>query len=165
MSLELRIKLTPEMIGRGLTESSQQRALFAWRALHVGQLPDLKWLHAIPNGGERNDKVAANMKAEGVRSGVVDCFLPVARGGFFGLYIEMKRPGRDARTNGGLSDKQKEFIGDMKDTGYHVVVCYSWQEAVDRICSYLQLSRTRGLVSKDEFPGSYLDGAQPGSGA
>src|ERR1043166_9911283 len=39
----------------------------------------LKWLHAIPNGGERTARTAALLKAEGVRKGGADVFLPVPR--------------------------------------------------------------------------------------
>ena len=38
--------------------------------------PCLKWLHHIPNGGLRNRVVAGKLKAEGVRAGVSDYFLP-----------------------------------------------------------------------------------------
>jgi hypothetical protein len=50
----------------------------------------LKLLYAVPNGGDRNLRVARKLKAEGVLAGVADLCLPAARRGYHGLYIEMK---------------------------------------------------------------------------
>ena len=55
------------------------------------QWPELRWLFAVPNGGWRAKRTAAAMKAEGAKPGVPDYLLPVARGGFSGLAIELKR--------------------------------------------------------------------------
>lgn len=118
------------------------------KSFHVGKyIKPLKWLHAIPNGGSRGDNAqsrairGAQMKAEGVRSGVADVFLPWPSGGFMGLYIEMKKPSEKpvrATSKGGLSDAQIEFGQDMKAAGYGWICCYSWREAVDVIRKYLE---------------------------
>jgi hypothetical protein len=52
--------------------------------------PALRMLHAIPNGGHRHKATAARLKAAGVKAGVPDICLPVARGDWHGLYIELK---------------------------------------------------------------------------
>jgi len=49
-------------------------------------------LHHIPNGGLRDKREGARLKASGVIAGVCDLFLPMARRGAHGLYIEMKLP-------------------------------------------------------------------------
>ena len=72
-------------------EGAEQRALFAWAKLNERSHPELALLHAIPNGGKRNPREAANLKAQGVKAGVPDICLPVPRGGCASLYIELKR--------------------------------------------------------------------------
>ena len=47
-------------------------------------------VYHIPNGGTRNKIEAANLKRQGVKSGVPDLCFPLARGKYHGLYIEMK---------------------------------------------------------------------------
>lgn len=71
-------------------EAREQEALFRWADFAVGTTPELKLLHHIPNGGSRNKAEAAHLKRQGVKAGVPDIFLPVARGGYHGLYIELK---------------------------------------------------------------------------
>jgi hypothetical protein len=130
--------MTPETLAKSGSESAHQTALFAWAALNVGKYPALKFMHAIPNGGERNVRVAAKMKAEGVRAGVLDIFLPVPKAGKHGFYIEMKRSDRRNHKNGGLSDEQLEFAKFAYEAGYWVTVCYTWEEARDKIVAYLE---------------------------
>lgn len=71
-------------------ESVEQTNLFRWAAYEQGKYPELKLMYHIPNGGSRNRLEAANLKKQGVKSGVPDICLPVARGAYHGLYIEMK---------------------------------------------------------------------------
>lgn len=113
-------------------EHTEQVALFRWAALTSRRLPQLKLLYAIPNGGHRHKAVAAKLKAEGVKSGVPDVFLPVPSGGFHGLYIEMKR-----RKGGTVSAEQKRWIEALGDQGYLVEVCKGWESAVAVIEDYL----------------------------
>lgn len=55
------------------------------------QWPELALLHHIPNGGTRDAVEAKHLKQQGVKSGVPDLCLPVPRGQYHGLYIEIKR--------------------------------------------------------------------------
>ena len=73
-----------------MTEHDEQAALFQWAELMAAQIPELRLMFAIPNGGHRHIGVARKLKAEGVKPGVPDIFLPVARNKFHGLFIEMK---------------------------------------------------------------------------
>ena len=131
--------MTPEQIAEADTEHAHQTALFCWAAANQARFPELRWMHAIPNGGLRSKAQAGKLKAEGVKSGVPDVFLPVARGKYHGLYIEMKKPAlqpvRGGR--GGVSDEQSEFIAAARANGYAAAVCYSWDHAKNLICRYL----------------------------
>ena len=73
------------------SESDEQIALFDWARVMTSQIPELRLLFHIPNGGYRNKITAARMAREGVKAGVPDLFLPVSRYGKHGLFIEMKR--------------------------------------------------------------------------
>lgn len=133
--------LTPEYYAKSNTEEAHQTALFCWAPL--SGIPELRWLHAIPNGGSRGDSVASakitggKLKAQGVKSGIWDVFLPVAKGAYHGLYIEMKRPETPTQTPGKLSEVQTEFGTFAKAQGYCMFVCYTWVEAKDALLWYM----------------------------
>ena len=114
-----------------MTESDHQKALITWVRLSVRRYPDLKYLYAIPNGGKRHIATAARMKAEGARVGVSDLHLPVPRGTYYGLWIEMKS------AKGRLSPEQKEWIEAMLALGHYACVCREWSEARDALVMYL----------------------------
>jgi hypothetical protein len=127
------------------SEHSHQVGLMAWSSLpDVREMfPELRWLYAIANGGSRGDTdqsrriEGGKMKAEGVKTGVSDLKLPVKRGEWSGLYIELKKmPGKGV----GPSDDQTEFIEFVRSQGYAACVCYGWQEARNTIIAYLTQS-------------------------
>ena len=110
-------------------------------------VPALEWFHAIPNGGSRGDDAksrkirGAQLKAEGVRQGVADCFLPWPSGEWHGLYIEMKKPTERPKSEtakGGVSDEQRRFGEYAKRVGYGWAVCYDWEQAASYLRSYIE---------------------------
>jgi|TARA_A100001391_G_scaffold72663_1_gene46522 hypothetical protein len=118
-----------------VSEDLHQEALFKWAA--ISNIPELELMHHIPNGGHRNKRTAARLKAQGVKSGVPDVFLPVARGGFHGLYIEMKKP-KDAKSSAGKATaNQLRWQTKLNDNGYMAVICVGWEAAKDTIIAYL----------------------------
>lgn len=112
-------------------EAHEQEKLFNWAGFVMNQYPELKLLYHCPNGGSRNKIEAANMKRQGVKPGVPDLCLPVARGKYHGLYIEMKA--RDNKP----SEIQKKWLLELKNQGYAVAVCYDWESASRFITNYL----------------------------
>lgn len=122
----MRINNTPK-------EDVEQEQLFMWAAWSSGKYPELKLMHHIPNGGGRSKAEAGKLKATGVKAGVPDIFLPCARGGYHGLYIEMKRV-----KGGRLSPEQREMILLLEKQGYKVAVCRGMEMARDVIIKYLE---------------------------
>ena len=114
-------------------ESDEQINLFQWSKLMQGQYPEISLMHSIPNGGKRNIREASRLKKEGALAGVSDIFLPVARKGFHGLYIELKVKG------GKTSDNQKWWISETIKQGYLSVVCFGWVETSEVIGKYLNM--------------------------
>lgn len=114
------------------TEHIEQVSFCTWAALQSAKEPALRLLFAIPNGGKRSIKTAKALKAEGVRAGVPDLFLPVAAGGYNGCFIEMKR------TKGSsVSKEQKEFFAELRLQGFQVLICKGAAEAQEQVLQYL----------------------------
>lgn len=107
------------------TEHQVQASFFKRLAL---ERPDvLAW--AVPNAAKRSMRLAALLKAEGMRSGVPDVF--VAQGGCEkGFFIEFKKPGHTPSAEGKLSASQVEMIAALRVRGYPVAVCRSANEAM-----------------------------------
>jgi len=87
----------------------------------------------IPNGGSRHKVEARKLKEQGVKAGVPDVCLPVARGGYHGLYVELKRI-----KGGKVSSDQQDWIKALAAEGYMAVVCRGWNEAAEAILKYLR---------------------------
>lgn len=114
-----------------MSEHTEQCALFEWAAWNEPRVPELALLYAIPNGGARHPAVAAKLKAEGVKAGVPDMFLPVPRRNYHGMFVEMKY-GSNRPT-----PLQREWGCRLVSEGYIVATCRSWQEAAQLIIWYL----------------------------
>lgn len=119
------------------TEHQEQRLLFDWAWTQKVRHSQLRWLYAIPNGGQRSKAVAGKLRAEGVKRGVPDIALDHARGGYHGLRIELKRK-RDGRT----SDEQAAWRDNLITEGYAWHLAFGWEEAKNIILAYLALPRS-----------------------
>ena len=113
-------------------EGEEQARLFSWCRMQEWQHPELGLLFHIPNGGSRNKAEAGRFKAEGVKAGVPDLMLPVARGGHHGLFIEMKR-----QDGGRVSKEQKDWMDRLQAQGFEAVVCRGWEGAAEALLRYL----------------------------
>lgn len=91
----------------------------------------------IPNGGSRNKIEAANLKRQGVRAGVPDLMLPVAKQGYHGLFIEMK-VGYNKPT-----ENQEKWIELLSKNGYLVKTCWGADEAINLITNYMYLEEIK----------------------
>lgn len=126
--------------GRAMAEHDEQAAVINWAQLMAGQYPELDLLYAIPNGaglrhsvknGRRYSPEAQKLKAEGMRPGVPDLCLPVARKGWHGLYIEMKYKKNKP------SAAQEAYLNRLTEQNYLAVVCWSAEETIETLVDYL----------------------------
>ena len=115
------------------TESEEQQAVMSWSEWAANRMPEAGLLFHIPNGGARTAVTGARMKAEGVKKGVPDLMLPVARGGYHGLFIEMKR-----RQGGRVSPEQAGWLRNLEVMGYCTRVCFGADDAIKVIDDYLR---------------------------
>lgn len=118
-----------------ISESQLQILIFDWCHLNRNKYPELELLFHIPNGGYRNIATAKRLKAEGVKSGVPDLLLPIARVGYYGLFLEVKTKG------GVVSENQARWLKSLSEQGYLALVVYSFDEAIGVIKDYIKMER------------------------
>lgn len=120
-----------KMIKGWSSEEREQMALFAWLDWVAKGVPEAKWVFHIPNGGDRHPAVGRKLRRMGVKAGVPDIFVPVPRGGYHGLWIEMKGE------TGRVKKVQKPWLEFLREQGYRVEVCRGADEAMSAIVEYL----------------------------
>lgn len=106
------------------SESAEQIGFVQW---FEGAFAGVRILH-VPNGGHRAMSVARKLKAEGVKAGVPDLFIPVWR-----IWIEMKRA-----KGGRLLADQKDWIEYLQGVGYTVIVAHGARDASLKLLDVLR---------------------------
>ena len=119
-------------------ESRIQQSLMQWAAYASGSNPELGLLYSIPNGANTTIQNRKRLVCEGLKAGMPDLCLPVQRGDFSALYIELKTP------KGRLSKVQEERIESLQTYGNMVVVCRGLEETIESINKYLSIKQVRG---------------------
>jgi len=124
------------------SEHEEQLAFVQWCWMQAND-PDtsaLELMYANVNGQYRQGQ----RPEPGLRAGVPDLFLPAPSylideaDTAHGLYIEMKKQGRQNERNGGLSDQQVWWVEHLRQQGYYVAICYGCEEAKDVTLRYLR---------------------------
>lgn len=133
-SVELDVKSS---VRRENREEAEQEALFQWVEYQSSVHPELKLLYHIPNEGKRSAAAGAALKKAGLRKGVPDLCLPVARGIYHGLYIELKA-GKNQPTV-----SQLEWLEALERQGYKAVWCVGWEKAKEVILDYLKQNKEK----------------------
>lgn len=118
-------------------EQQSQEALFAWakNPATLAKYPALDLLSSSLNGVRLTIMQAVFAKRGGMLKGEWDVRLPVARGGYIGLIIEMKA-GKNT-----LTPEQKYYEMRMKAEGHYTAVCYDWLSAKAVIEGYLEMKK------------------------
>jgi len=121
-------------------EHDEQAAVVAWARLHETRWPVLRLLFAVPNGASlaggpgARARQMTRLKAEGLKPGVPDLWLPVANNTYRGLVIEMKVGHNKPRAD------QMKWLDAMNDIGWLAVVCWSADEAIEILKEYVDAS-------------------------
>lgn len=136
-------QLACQHAAEGNTTANPHAKADQWDGVDRRWASPLAWLHSIPNGGSRGDSVrsrairGATMKAEGVKEGIPDVFLPypilTPTYRYAGLYIEMKKPGVKK-----ASKEQEAFRDYAHSVGYAWELCNNWERAYEICVEYLR---------------------------
>lgn len=118
-----------------LTELQHQQTVIKWsqQASIRQKWPELKLLFHIGNERFCTPAQGSQLKRAGIKKGVPDLDLPVPRGKYHGLRIEMKD--EDGRT----TPDQDWWLGELREQGYFCEVCHGWQSATRVLEWYLNL--------------------------
>ena len=91
----------------------------------------------VPNEGKRSAAYAARLKRIGMRPGFPDLFIPLARGRYHGLFIEMKHG------SGRASGAQESWLRLLSREGYAVSISYGFDAAKRVIEKYINLGEEK----------------------
>lgn len=130
--------ITPESLAQSGSEDAHQLALMCWRASAIQEYPALKYLIHIPNGGFRDKREAAKLKAMGAKTGVSDLFLAKPFGRYAGLWVELKNLKFDKDRWLKDQPEQSQWLSDMTDNYYYACVCVGWENARNTIVAYME---------------------------
>jgi len=122
---------------RNQPEYESQKALFQWARMPavVRQLPGIDLLEGSMNGVKLSTAQAGKARAAGMLKGSHDVRLPVARGRWIGLSIELKY-GDNVPTA-----EQLAIGARLEEEGWRVHYVWEWTEAVKIITEFLSLPR------------------------
>lgn len=125
------------------SENQHQIALIKWTRDPETRkrYPDLEAIYHIPNEMKCDTSHRWFMNNMGVQAGIPDLCLPVARGKYHALYIEMKTLKRGSKP----SDRQLYWIQRLRELGNAAEVCYGDQAATDLLIRYMELDDGESL--------------------
>lgn len=133
--------VAPRLISSDTTwesEEAMQIRLMQMVEACLADYPDLAMLYHVPNGGARSKATGGRLKAMGVKRGVYDLSLDVARGGWHGLRMELKL------LNNALTPEQRSWSDALRTQGYLPLVRYRPDVALQTMLEYLDGKWIRG---------------------
>ena len=96
------------------------------------------WHTVNESGAKGSAHYGGELNKRGRKKGVADWIVSVPSNGYHGLFVELKREGKDASP---ISKEQREFLLRQQELGYKCVVAYGSKAALKIITEYL-LTRT-----------------------
>lgn len=113
------------------SEDVEQAHLMKWCLFMESTFPELDCIFHIPNEGKRTAAAGGRLKQIGMRAGVPDICLPVKRGQYSSLFIELKKIG------GKPTKEQIDWLEKLERQGSCVAVCEGAETAEEVIKAYL----------------------------
>lgn len=86
----------------------------------------------VPNEGKRSPQQGQKLKRMGMQKGFPDLVIPLPRGNYHGLYIELKVGSNKT------SAEQKEWLTSLAVMGHAATACWGVDEAINTINTYLR---------------------------
>ena len=129
-----------------MSESNEQQLLFEWAYWNKNKYPGIETMYHIANEGKRSASSGRRLKREGLKSGVSDICLPIARCGYNNLYIELKH-GKNKATK-----EQLEFIRLINENGGKALVVYEADNAIEVIKAYFEKRIDELGIVDNEYP-------------
>lgn len=114
------------------TEYAEQCSIFRRAQLHSRQWPELRFLNGSMTGVRLTIGQAVKSKNTGMKRGFPDIFLPVKRGNYSGLFIELKRI-----KGGRIDPEQKIWATMLISQDYRHEFCKGADAAWEVIIDYL----------------------------
>lgn len=131
-----------------MSEHDEQVAVIDWARWHIDRYPALRYLFSIPNGAKLPYKKAirggraisispqrTKLLKEGLKSGVSDLSIAVRRGGYAGLWLELKHGDNEP------TKEQYLWLAGMLEEGYYADWCAGSETAIKIIEWYLSLEK------------------------
>jgi hypothetical protein len=116
-------------------EAQEQREFFKIVRSLETIYPELQMVRSDQAGMRTHPAQANKAKAGGMRRGFPDIDVPIARGGYTGMHIEMKSQ------RGQLTEDQKWWLAQLRDQDRKCVVCRSARQAWEKLIQYLGIEQ------------------------
>lgn len=113
-------------------EHNLQCSIVQWASLHKGRYPELESLYAIKNEGLRSLRLGKDFVESGMKRGMPDLCLPVPRGGYGALFIELKSG------KGKVSEYQRVVLNTLMRCGNLCLVAKTYERVTQVIVDYLK---------------------------
>jgi hypothetical protein len=130
------------------SEYEEQKAIFEWAKRNEKKHPELKLLFGSLMGVNVSKAQAGMAKIAGVKAGKPDIHLPVAKNGFCGLWIELKR-----KDGGRVSIEQDEMLRLLAAYQNAAFVCHGADAAIMVIEKYLSKNKSSAEKHDDYHDG------------
>ena len=86
----------------------------------------------VPNEGKRSPQQGAKLKRMGLSPGFPDLVIPIPRGNYHGLFVEMKVG------NNKTTAEQKKWLTELSKRGYAATACWGVDEAINTVNAYIR---------------------------